>query len=583
MKILPSFELSKEGIDPGTDPVSAFLFIWCVSLVYWLRVEEAKSPAFPENLHDIFAKSAVEADVFCKHYGIPTTTFNGYLNRLEFGGNPTDLQEKLNDVLDMVRPYVKKVAADKNVTFDEVALLKALIAWHRSRNPTQLSNVRKLVSRIKMPKILQQYFIKDAGSQDEHVEKLKELVKKLTGKPGLFISMADGPALREKDPETWKAYLAARRAVDTIYKQELHNYVAQKGAPQPISDVRKHLEAKNVLHQLPAKELEGKIDAEGKIYTKHGSRILGVPAAEAKIRMNPEYDPAKDEETGKNNNWVFQTVLPTKDAKGKQNTQYFYTEKKKQINKGHKFDVVQQMLKMESKIVNGWRKDLKSNQAAVAIPAVQCEIMYLTACRIGGDENENKHGKTFGLTTWLVGNVKRKGTALIFDYIGKDSVHQTHRISPSTPAEKRVIEIVELLCEGKKRADELWTYKGKVYNATKLRSYFGKVCTIPDSTPHKIRHLRGTRLAIKVLDPLKEQLLKQRKPITQAQVDKEFKAAMTKVGALLGHVRGVQTEAKATWSTAVQSYVDPGTMIDFYESFEDAGVRVPQFLVKLGR
>lgn len=570
---------SKEGLHPYEDPVSAFIAVWCVSALYWINAGEKSNKPLARDLLELMSRSLPNADMFCAHYSIPQTSFNAYFDALELGSTPENLQERLEATIAVVRPKLKAVASDKNVTFDEVALIKSLFSWHTSKNPTQLANIRKLVSRVKMPELLRNAFVKDAGSQTEYVEKLQQIVKQLTGKPGTFISMVDAPKYRDEKPDLWKAYLSAARNVNAVYKQELHNITAKTGT-LPIGEIRKQLEAKKIVHNLPAKELDKHlIDGEGRIYTEHGDRITGVPAAEAKIRVNPDYDKNKDNESGKNNNWVFQTVLPTKNAKGVNNTQYYYTENKKGVNKAHKFDVVQQMLKIEKKIVSGWRKDLKSKNMAVAIPAAQCEITYLTACRIGGKDNENKKGKTFGLTTWTVGNVKRRGESILFDYVGKDSVHQIHKIDPKSPEEQRVIAVVKKLCEGKPRAAELWAFDGTTYTAEKLRSYFSHICPVEGATPHKIRHLRGTRLAVQMLEPLKEKLLKQKKPVTQSLVDKEFKDAMTKVGSLLGHVRGVESEAKATWSTAVKSYIDPGTMIEFYESFEDAGVRVPKFLL----
>lgn len=583
MIIATSTQVAREGAPITEDPVAAFLFIWAVSTIAWMRHNDKKKPLIPDTLRGDFSKAITESSKFIRHYEIPPVSVSKYFTSLEYGvADLSDTKETLDAALASVRGAMKRISSDKNVTFDEIALLKAELAWNSTQNPTQLTMIRKLVTRIRMPIALQKEFSADVEVQTPYVEKLKEIVKQLTGKPGTYISMVDAPKYRESKPELWKAYLAAQKPINTIYKQELHNYLTSSNSLHaPIKDVRKHLESKGVVHRLPAKELDGRIDAEGRIYTNDGARILGVPAVESKIRMNPAYDPQKDAETGKNNNWVFQTTLPTKDAKGNNNTAYYYTEDKKKINKGHKFEIVQKMLAQEDKIAKRWRKDLASKDALVAIPAAQLEISYLTAARIGGADNENKHGKTYGLTTWLVGNVKKRGDSIIFDYIGKDSVHQTHKISPATPSEERVIFIVNKLVQGKKRADPLWEFGGHLFNDSKLRAYFKTVCTIPGATVHKIRHLRGTRLAEKVLTPLQESLLKQKKPVTQAQVDKEFKAALTKVGELLGHVRGVSGEAKATWSTASQSYIDPSVQIEFYQAFEDYGIRVPRFLEKM--
>ncbi len=584
MKVLASWEIAVEGASPTQDPVSGFLFLWAVSALYWQRWEDGKKPLIPEDVAVDFTGAMLQAEHFCKTYSIPVNSLVSYFGWISYKepDSGTELTSKMEAALELIKPAIRHIQSDKNVTFDEIAALKALLAWHRTQNPTQITTARKLLGRINMPKPLLQAYTVETESQAPHLEKLKTIVKELTGKPGLTIPMEDYPKYRAEKPELWKGFLAARRAVDLIYKQQLQNYIAHFGEPQPIDDVRKHMEAQGVSHALPDPKLKGKIDAEGRIYTPDGARVFGVPSPQAKIKMNPDYDPAKDAEAGKNNNWVFKTTLPTKDAKGNFNEQYFYTEDKKKQNKSHKFDIVQQMLKVEKSMVNRWRKDLKSRDPTVAIPACQCEITYLTACRIGGRDNENKKGKTYGLTTLLVGNVKRRGDTIILDYIGKDSVHQTHKISPATPSEKEVIEILEALCHGKKRADPLFTLKSKVFGASRLRAYFAEVCPIEGATPHKIRHLRGTRLAIDQLKPVSEKLAKSRK-LSQMLVDREFKAAMTKVGQLLGHVRGVETEAKATWTTAVQSYIDPGVMIEFYEQFEDQGIRVPKFLVNMGR
>jgi glucan phosphorylase len=60
-----------------------------------------------------------------------------------------------------------------------------------------------------------------------------------------------------------------------------------------------------------------------------------------------------------------------------------------------------------------------------------------------------------------------------------------------------------------------------------------------------------------------------------------IKAALTNVGRILGHVKGVGVEQKTVWTTAAKNYVAPIVMEEFYLRFKDLGVRPPSFLAKL--
>jgi DNA topoisomerase IB len=231
-------------------------------------------------------------------------------------------------------------------------------------------------------------------------------------------------------------------------------------------------------------------------------------------------------------------------------------------------------------MVRTWRRDLMGKDFDKKVMAAQCELVYETCARVGGKDNANRAGATFGLTTLLVGNVKRRGNSLILDYLGKDSVQQRHVLKPETPAMRKVIELLELLCEGKTRKEELWEYEGTTYSAVKLRTYFRQVSGVPDASPHKLRHLRGTRLARTELDAAVEKLSGKR-GLNQKMVDDAFKAALTNVGRILGHVKGVGVEQKTVWTTAAKNYVAPIVMEEFYLRFKDLGVRPPSFLAKL--
>lgn len=578
--------IASEDSSPTINSVMGFLYMWALSAVYWQRYMDGKTPLIPHSLRQYVIDGAGhQMEAFATEFHMDKAALKKYFKWImqKAPDEGEELVGYMDASLKTVRGAMAKIRSNNKVSFDEIATLNALRSWHATQNENSLNIARKLLTRINMPKLLQQEFVQDVKSQAVYLKNLEHIVKQLTGTPGYTVPMEDAANIRETAPEAlWKQYLDARKAADLIYKQELHNYMAQHGSPQPIQNVRKHLQQKGVkAHRLPPMGFEGQIDAEGHLYTSEGKKLaVNTLYPGATVVMNPDYDSAKDLEAGKNNNWYIKTILPTLNAKGGNNTQYIYVNDKRKVNQNAKFEVVQQMLQQEATIVGKWRKDLSSTDATICVPAAQCEISYLTAARIGGKDNENKQGKTYGLTTWLAGNVKKRGPSLIFDYVGKDSVQQQHTLSPDTPAIERVIKIVNTLLVDKKRSDPLWEYAGHEFNDSRLRAYFKTVCSVPGATIHKIRHLRGTRLMEEQLPGLTEKLLKSR-TLSQAMVDSAVKSAAEAVGDLLGHRRGVGEAQKITPLTALKSYIDPSLLNDFYDSLQERNIRRPKWLVDL--
>ncbi len=229
---------------------------------------------------------------------------------------------------------------------------------------------------------------------------------------------------------------------------------------------------------------------------------------------------------------------------------------------------------------------MRNTNPEVRIPATLVELSFLTCIRIGTVGNATKGAPTEGLTTLKVGNIKKRGTSRVLDYVGKDAVHQISVIAPITTENRQIVKLLDELSmttddEGKRvpkaRKDFLFTHEGTYYSAARVRAYWKAITG--SSKFHKIRTLRGTLLATQLLNEAADSVLKKR-TIDQKVVDAAFKAALTQVGSLLGHVRGVGTNQKVTWATAAASYVDPPVQRDFYAKFADKGIRLPSFLSK---
>lgn len=573
----------------ASTPSSAYLFVLLCSTVYWLRVGAgATKECLPKSLLSEYRRAVPEGEAFCRKYRIPVKAYRAYTSWIE--SSPPDDEDELAgyllDHLNALRVALPTIKKNHEISDLELATLNRIRLWHRTENDSTLEAIRAALGKLDVPAILLNQFKTETPDAAPLVAELKRVVKKMTGKLALNVPLEDQATLREKKPDLWSEYLSIRRSLNVISKQELRDYVRDQGGVANIDDARRFLDSKGVPHRLP-RGFHGKVNEDGALLTQDGAQLKTGTGGDvnnidpaAKIVMNPDYDPKKDTAAGRNGNWVFKAVLPTKNAAGKNNEYYYYTGNKHLLNRAHKFDVVDKLIAKETAMVRTWRRDLMGKDFDKKVMAAQCELVYETCARVGGKDNANRAGATFGLTTLLVGNVKRRGNSLILDYLGKDSVQQRHVLKPETPAMRKVIELLELLCEGKTRKDELWEYEGTTYSAVKLRTYFRQVSGVPDASPHKLRHLRGTRLARTELDAAVEKLSGKR-GLNQKMVDDSFKAALTNVGRILGHVKGVGVEQKTVWTTAAKNYVAPIVMEEFYLKFKDLGVRPPSFLAKL--
>lgn len=573
----------------ASSPSSSYLYVMLCSTVYWLRVGAgATKECLPKALKAPLLKAAVDAESFCRKYKLPLRSWRAYTQWIaaDAPDEHDELATLLLDQLNSLRVALPTIKKNHEISDLELATINRIRLWHKSENPATLDAIRNALGKLDLPQVMLNQFKTEAADAAPFVAKLKKLVKQMTGKLSLNIPLEDQAELRESDPVRWKEYLALRKELNNIYKHELREYVREKGGSVSIDAARKYLDGKGVPHRLP-KGFDGKVGESGELLTKDGKALKTGTGGDvnnidpaAKIVMNPDYDPKKDTMAGRVGNWVFKAILPTKNAQGKNNEYYYYTGDKHLLNRAHKFDVVEKLIAKETAMVRAWRRDLNSKDFDIKALAAQCELIYETCARVGGKDNANMSGQTFGLTTLLVGNVKRRANTLILDYLGKDSVQQRHILKPETPAMRQVIALIEKLCEGKVRKDPLWEYDGTVYTAAKLRLYFRRISGVPDASPHKLRHLRGTRLAHTELDAAAKTLSVKR-GLNQKMVDDAFKKALTNVGRILGHVKGVGTDQKTVWTTAAKNYVAPSVMSDFYLKFKDAGVRPPSFLAKL--
>ena len=566
-------------------PSKGFVYTLLAIVRYWHNVDNGEEQLLPKSVVAGVKKIYPTTLKFCKDVGLDHTLIKDLVTDITSGEQPSEYTEQ--DTQDLVKALGSVLPAVRSLSYVqdiELSLYTDARSWLRSGSDNSYARIQKLIGKAGLGKGLVHSFAAGAPDAAPAVQAVREIVRKLTGRAGDQVPLEDTVALREKKPALWKDYLAAKRAVNEIYKQAIREYVrSSKDGNVDIDEAIAYLEKQGIPHPLP-KGYVGRVNEDGALMTEDGVLLKTGTGGDvmridpqATIVMNPAYNP----NGGKGATWYFKTILPTKSASGRNNEQYFYTGEKLSENRAHKFQVIEGLMANEAKMVKRWRADLQGANFDKKVLAAQCELVYDTCARVGGKDNANKKGQTFGLTTLRVGNVKRKGTSRILEYIGKDAALQKHVLKPSGQAMRTVIELLDDLTEGKVRNDLLWEHDGVIYDANKLRTYFKQVAGVPGATPHKLRHLRGTRLAQQELDKVLEALQKSRSGVSQSAVDKAFQAALTNVGKILGHVKGIGAEQKTVWSTAAKNYVDPSVMVEFYKQFQQTGVRVPTFLARI--
>lgn len=401
--------------------------------------------------------------------------------------------------------------------------------------------------------------------------KLSKLVNKMTGKGGISISMEDGPAAREKYPDTYKAYLKLRREFNGVWRKELSK-LAKKSKYMEMKQLLAYLEAKNIDHTIP-EGFNGIIDHEGKWHIFDGEEILlidGVPNSFIfpKVRMNKH--------RSKNSPWVFQAMRA--DGTG---GNYYYTRQFKKEGRVNKFQKVKDLVHMIDDIRSNWTDLIlnydHSNPNCSA--AIILELLYQFSARIGSEGNGTREGvKTYGIGTLRVKHCTITDTSITFSYLGKDGVKTKHAMFPSDPIEWKIYKVCKKLIRDRKPSDELFTYSTKGGKVKPVRSgvvnalfrNLGAECNV-----HKLRTYQATKIAQQMINLLKHK----RHRFNDKKAKEALLKVAEKVGKELNHVRRTKEgKQKITGHTALSAYIDIDLQAEFYKHF---GVQLPKNLQKL--
>lgn len=487
---------------------------------------------------------------------------------------------KTGEVNTDLSPYVKalraslraEVYANTKISHKIVDNLKGLTSYLSSRSEASYRSLMKM--SVELDPVISQALSVQPKSQKEFLKPIERIVFAATKEKGrTTLTAEEAKKLKASHPLVYKEYLKLRSSFNLVWKDELRTLVNSTGKKAvSYQTARKQLSASGVQNTL-SDTFVGLIDAAGSVYTNKGKRIPGLPGPGFFVRMNPEYDPVKDD------SYVFTTV----NAAGK-TSQYVYTLDYKKKAVAQKFEKVEKLDKSIDGIRAKWFAIIKKGKDPLDFKtqaSVLLELLYQFSARIGSAGNNAGGKDTFGLSTILVKDIKISGSKLRINYLGKDAVRQIHVLDGATTEGKFLFRLIAPLIKDKDRNDRVWVFKNGEKELPMTGTLVNKVFLAYGApagiTVHKIRHVRGTRLFKEILAQQGPKFFKGEQK-TEAQALALLKGLATEVGELLGHVRGVGESSTPTGATALANYIDPAAQARFFDKFK---VRYPKYLDKL--
>lgn len=460
-----------------------------------------------------------------------------------------------------LKAVLNDMSRNPEVSQIEIALIRSFGLWFRVGSDAAFKRLARASVGMKMP-WLAKLFIPKVGTQQPLRKSLEGLVFAVTKrKNSSTLTPEEAERLKAKAPEILKEYNRLRREFRTVANDAVSSFVRGSGKNLvPYQSVLKYLASKKIEHSFP-EGFTGLVDATGVWFTTEGKRINGIPSGIMfpEVRMNPNPE-GKD--------WVFVAIRPD-GSRGN----YFYTVETKISNQTGKFAVVQELMTKIDSIRKKWMANLANfdeSDPKSPISAV-LEMLYSYSARIGSGTGNAKGKQTFGIRTLLVKQCRWQGDgSLKIRYAGKDNVPTEHHIKPNSVANKRLLKAFDFLMSDKAPSEPVFTYRlrngeRRILTASTINQYF-KSLGAGEATVHKLRTLAATKM---MQEGLNELYRKKTSYTSPANFLKDLKKLATDVGKKLNHMRTTKEGGmKATPNTALQSYIDPGVLIDAFNRYQ---------------
>lgn len=476
-------------------------------------------------------------------------------------------------------------AARHNMEFSErdLDMLSSVGGYYRNRSPSSWDRVFRSVDLLNIIELSVQ-FIPDNVSTTEVMQLKKELrglVAQLIKNPDkgqylLTFQQANEFKVGHKKRGTYEKYMETQRKLRALWNQAALAILRRFGKPVPVKQFLQRLKEDGVLVNYVPKGFNAKIGINGKkieLFTNDDRPIQGWPQRGRAIVMNNQFGSQGA------NQYVFKAV---DDETGLESSYYTYDHH--QSSRTEKFKVVEVVMDNIESYQTKWEAPLKAwsvreKPTMEILQSAQAIFMYECQARIGGKGNKTDGKATYGVTTWKVGHIKKlTSDELVILYSGKKGVKQKHTIKATNPLLKKLVALVKQLSQGRGKNDMLWIVPGKLsknHASAALFRQWLKSIGFP-STPHKLRHAKGTKIARELIQKRRFTAPEGKsKDVQYREATKFFKEQIaTAVAKALGHKSAT---GEALYLTSVKSYIDPSVSRGW---FTDRGYRPPSWIPK---
>lgn len=482
--------------------------------------------------------------------------------------NDAAFDKLIVQIIEELQAKTPEMKKELDLRREDIGILNDMRLIFTKDSDAARRRLSKAVSRFQDPDINEMFLAEHEDTSGEQSE-LEKLVKKYNPSGGLTLPLpilqqwqqvAKVKGAKVKDHER---YLKLRSSLNKSFKSRLLTLVRSSGKNYlPLRTVVETLEAEGVPHTLP-KGFVGLIDDQGKFYTTAGKKLIQAPTGE--VRMNPEYDAKED-------NAYVCSFLP----EGAPKEARAYTEAYRAQSKQKKFAAVQDTMPKINTLAKKWRTDMKEGNTSKGVIATMLELIFDTAARPGNPGNATKGERTFGITQLQAKHFKVDDTKIVIKYKGKSQssnteAMQTHILNYNSSAPLKLLaKNLKGYLKNKKPTDNVFQYKGKNFTSTSITRYMRTLGFHKDFTVHKFRTVRATKMAS---DTLKKSPFKKGGSWTEREVNQWVETQMLKVGQELGHT----SNDKVTSNTAIQNYIAPEILADFYGKL---GIRPPAKIQK---
>ena len=527
-----------------------------------------------------------------KKYGMPSKVGNINIS-------PTEM---LDYMADLRKGFRDKVKEDATIPPSEKALFtKALTYLKNGKYQSQSAKIAlgKIAYTIDS-ELGKLYDSLVYGESDEHgvtvkkgdieamYARLRKATFQITGNAGTVVP-ADTMREAKGDPKLSRSitnYNASKREIREALTVAIRNLTVDE--PMDSDKLAKKLSDLGFVGDLfPTSKsgfdgLVGVFDNKIALFSQRGSRLSSGIAAHAEITMNPRYDPETD------NAYILSYTVPGAVTKTR-----VYTQARRAANINKKFESVSVGMKEVEKWVRTWKRDLKSKDDMVRVPATAAYILYLTGARVGSStklQSAKGGEQSFGITTLRKEHITISKTRILIKYHGKKGMKQQHIIPIKDVQSKQIKAVLEKLLTGKKKDDLLFTFPRpkarknspmQNLNGTFFRSYLKS--TGMTMKIHNLRHIRGTALVEQLLKKTPFKPTKSATTLSKRQREAETfmkDKILSQAAKLLGHKTITKGVEKPAWSTTISNYLKVEVVSDW---FKKNSLSIPNWVEKVQR